>query len=33
MMAADPLAEWRRVAMDVCGQDLPCGHCIAEETP
>jgi haloacetate dehalogenase len=29
----DPLAEWRRVADDVRGQALPCGHYIAEEAP
>lgn len=29
----DPLAEWRRVAADVRGQALPCGHYIAEEAP
>jgi haloacetate dehalogenase len=29
----DPLAEWRRVATDVRGQALPCGHYIAEEAP
>lgn len=29
----DPLAEWRRVADDVTGQGLPCGHYIAEEAP
>jgi haloacetate dehalogenase len=29
----DPLAEWRRVADDVAGQGLPCGHYIAEEAP
>lgn len=29
----DPLAEWRRVASDVRGQPLPCGHYIAEEAP
>ncbi|HSI50547.1 MAG TPA: alpha/beta hydrolase [Ideonella sp.] len=28
-----PLAEWQRVASDVCGQALPCGHYIAEEAP
>ena len=28
-----PLAEWRRVARDVDGQALPCGHYIAEEAP
>ena len=29
----DPLAEWRRVARDVRGRPLPCGHYIAEEAP
>jgi len=29
----DPLAEWRRVAADVRGHPLPCGHYIAEEAP
>ena len=29
----DPLAEWRRVADDVTGQALACGHYIAEEAP
>lgn len=28
-----PLAEWRRVALDVRGRPLPCGHYIAEEAP
>lgn len=28
-----PLAEWRRVADDVRGGALPCGHYIAEEAP
>ncbi|WP_066332990.1 alpha/beta fold hydrolase [Azohydromonas lata] len=28
-----PLAEWRRVAADVRGQPLPCGHYIPEEAP
>jgi len=28
-----PLAEWRRVAADVRGHALPCGHYIAEEAP
>ena len=27
----DPLAEWRRVARDVSGRSLPCGHYIPEE--
>lgn len=29
----DPLKEWRRVAIDVDGRALPCGHYIAEEAP
>ena len=29
----EPLAEWRRVATDVRGGPLPCGHYIAEERP
>ena len=29
----NPLAEWRRVADDVQGGALPCGHYIAEEAP
>ncbi len=29
----DPLAEWRRVADDVRGAALPCGHYIPEEAP
>ncbi len=29
----EPLAEWQRVAVDVRGQALPCGHYIAEEAP
>jgi haloacetate dehalogenase len=28
-----PLDEWRRVADDVRGRPLPCGHYIAEEAP
>ena len=28
-----PLDEWRRVARDVSGGPLPCGHYIAEEAP
>lgn len=28
-----PLAEWQRVATDVRGHALPCGHYIAEEAP
>ena len=29
----DPLAEWRRVASEVDGEALPCGHYIPEEAP
>jgi haloacetate dehalogenase len=29
----DPVAEWRRVALNVRGHALPCGHYIAEEAP
>jgi haloacetate dehalogenase len=29
----EPLAEWQRVAIDVRGHALPCGHYIAEEAP
>ncbi|MBT9512564.1 MAG: alpha/beta hydrolase [Acidovorax sp.] len=29
----DPLAEWQRVAANVRGHPLPCGHYIAEEAP
>jgi haloacetate dehalogenase len=29
----DALAEWRRVADDVRGGALPCGHYIPEEAP
>ncbi|GHC76159.1 hydrolase [Pseudorhodoferax aquiterrae] len=29
----DPLAEWQRVAADVRGRPLRCGHYIAEEAP
>ena len=29
----DPLQEWRRVAVNVRGKALPCGHYIAEEVP
>lgn len=29
----DPLAEWQRVAADVRGAALPCGHYIPEEAP
>jgi haloacetate dehalogenase len=28
-----PLDEWRRVALDVRGEALPCGHYIPEEAP
>lgn len=28
-----PLDEWRRIARDVRGEALPCGHYIAEEAP
>ena len=28
-----PLDEWQRVATNVCGMALPCGHYIAEESP
>ena len=28
-----PLDEWRKVALDVRGQPLPCGHYIPEEAP
>ncbi|APW39777.1 alpha/beta hydrolase [Rhodoferax koreense] len=28
-----PLDEWRRVAADVRGETLPCGHYVAEEAP
>ena len=28
-----PLDEWRKVARDVRGKSLPCGHYIAEEAP
>jgi len=28
-----PLEEWRKVATDVCGKALPCGHYIPEEVP
>jgi len=28
-----PLAEWRKVATDVAGDALPCGHYVAEEAP
>ena len=28
-----PLDEWRRVARDVQGEALPCGHYVAEEAP
>jgi haloacetate dehalogenase len=29
----EPLEEWRRVARDVSGRALPCGHYIPEEAP
>lgn len=29
----DPLAEWSKLAVDVRGMALPCGHYIAEEAP
>ena len=29
----DPLKEWRRIAGDVRGEALPCGHYIPEEAP
>jgi haloacetate dehalogenase len=29
----DALDEWRRVARDVSGRALPCGHYIPEEQP
>lgn len=29
----DPLTEWQKVARQVSGQALPCGHYIAEEAP
>ena len=29
----EPLVEWRRVAREVDGEALPCGHYIAEEAP
>ncbi|BEI86745.1 hypothetical protein CcaverHIS002_0700910 [Cutaneotrichosporon cavernicola] len=32
-MCFDPLAEWRRVAADVSGGTLACGHYIPEEAP
>jgi haloacetate dehalogenase len=32
-MCFDPLAEWRRVAADVRGGTVPCGHYIPEEAP
>ncbi len=28
-----PIEEWRRVALDVRGEKLPCGHYIPEEAP
>ena len=32
-MLFKPLAEWRKVATDVHGKALPCGHYIPEEVP
>ncbi len=29
----DPIADWRRVAIDVRGRSLPSGHYLAEEAP
>jgi len=29
----EPIAEWRKVARDVSGRALPCGHYIPEEVP
>ncbi len=29
----DPLLEWRKVAVDVSGAELPCGHYVPEEVP
>lgn len=29
----DPLVEWRKVAHDISGRSLPCGHYIPEEAP
>ncbi|BCF95606.1 hydrolase [Paraburkholderia sp. PGU19] len=29
----EPIAEWRKVARDVSGRSLPCGHYIPEEAP
>jgi haloacetate dehalogenase len=29
----DPIADWKRVANDVRGKPLPCGHYLAEEAP
>jgi haloacetate dehalogenase len=29
----DPLQEWQKVATQVSGEAMPCGHCIAEEAP
>lgn len=29
----EPLKEWRRVAADVSGEALPCGHYVPEEAP
>lgn len=28
-----PLTEWRRIAREVSGEALPCGHYIPEEAP
>jgi haloacetate dehalogenase len=30
---AEPLAEWRKLARDVSGRALPCGHAIPAEAP
>jgi haloacetate dehalogenase len=29
----EPIEDWKRVADDVRGQRLPCGHFLAEEAP
>jgi len=29
----DPIADWKKVARDVRGRALPCGHYLAEEVP
>jgi haloacetate dehalogenase len=29
----EPLKEWQKVAEQVSGEALPCGHYIAEEAP